>query len=135
MTPSEARNAIVSRYLVQYNGQFPIATDNLKFTSPNPPEKWVRVNVKFTEGNQSTLGGIDNRKFLRTGMVFIQVFTPINTSTDENDTLANNSLDLFDGVRLGQLWLYNGRIQTIGSGSGEFYQQNVIVEFTFEDIR
>lgn len=135
MTPTEARNTIVSRYLVQYNGQFPIATDNIKFTTPNPSEKWVRVHVKFTEGNQSSLGKTGNRKFLKSGILFIQIFTPINTSTDENDTLANESLNLFDGERLEQLWLYNGRIETIGSGSKEFYQQNVVVEFKFEDIR
>lgn len=135
MTPTEARNAMTSRYLIEYNGQFPIAIDNLKSTIPNPPEKWVRVTVRFVDGNQSTMGKKSNRKFVKIGILIIQVFTPINTATDENDSLANSSLELFDGERLGQLWLYNGRIETIGSGSGVFYQQNVIVEFKFEDIR
>lgn len=134
MTPSEVRNAIAARYLNEYNGDFPIALDNLKFTKPNPNVKWVRVNVQFNGGFQSSLGKTGNRKFVKFGLLFIQVFTPANKATDENDTLADDSLNLFDGERLEQLWLYNGRIDTIGS-DGEFYQQNVIVEFEFEDIR
>jgi len=134
MTPSEARNAITSRYLTEYSEQFPIALDNLKFERPNPNVKWVRLNIQFNSGNQSSLGTIGNRKFIKYGLVFIQVFTPINKATEDNDLLAASSLELLDGVRLEGLWLYNGRIDTIGS-DGEFYQQNVVVEFEFEDIR
>jgi hypothetical protein len=134
MTQTEAFNAIVSRYLNEYNGQFPIAIDNKKFSIPNPPVKWVRLHVKFNDGKQSSLGKAGNRKYVKYGLIFMQVFTPINTGTDENNTLVDASVNVFDGVRLDDLWMYNGRSVTVGS-DGEFFQQNGVVEFEYELIR
>lgn len=133
MTPTEARNEIMKRYLTEYTGQFPIAFDNKKFVKPDGV-KWVRLTVNFNSGLQDSLGQTGNRKFTKWGLIFVQVFTPSNKGTNENDDLCNGSLNLLDGVRIDDLWLYNGRIKTIGS-DGEFYQQNVLVEFEFENIR
>lgn len=133
MTPSEARNEIMKRYLNEFTGQFPIALDNKKLEKPDGV-KWVRLNIQFNDGNQDSLGQPTNRKFVKQGLIFVQVFTPANKGTNENDDLCKDSLELLDGVRLNNLWMYNGRISTIGS-DGEFYQQNVVVEFEFENIR
>jgi hypothetical protein len=136
MTPSEARNAIQIRYLDNFSGQFPIALDNQPFTAPNADEdiKWVRLNVQFTNGEQSSLGILGNRKFTRVGFLYIQVFTPAGHATDQNDVLAEESLTLFEGERLGNLWFTNGRIITVGE-DGKWYQQNVVSELTFEAIK
>lgn len=133
MTPQEARNAIVTRYLTEFSGQFDIALDNQPFAPPETGEnvKWVRVSVKFTGGQQHTLGRATNRKFHKSGILFIQVFTPLGHATNDNDELAEDSLNQFEGVSLGDIWFYNGRIETIGP-DGEWYQQNVTSEFTFE---
>ncbi len=131
MTATEVRNAIMARYLNAFSGQFVIALDNqLSETA----DKWVRLTVNFNDGSQNSLGTAGTRKFLKTGLIIIQVFTPINTGTDENDNLAVDSANLYDGVRLQDLWMYNGRIVTIGA-DGEYYQQNAIIEFDYEDIR
>lgn len=136
MTPKEARNAIFTRYLDEFSGQFDIALDNQPFTPPEAGEgvKWVRVNVQFNTGNQDSLGTEGNRKFVKRGFLFVQVFTPVGHATNDNDELAQDSLDLFDGERLGDLWFQDGRIVTIGP-DGEWYQQNVVLELTFEAIK
>lgn len=136
MTPSEARNAIFTRYLTQFSGQFDIALDNQPFSPPDPGEdvKWVRVSVQFTLGTQSSLGKTGNRKFVKSGFLYIQVFTPKGHATNNNDDLAEDSLNLFEGERLGDLWFNNGRIVTIGE-DGEWYQQNVVLELTFQAIK
>lgn len=136
MTPKEARNAIEIAYLTEFNGQFPIALDNQPFTPPETGEgvKWVRVNVKFTDGGQSSLGRLGNRKFEKYGLMFVQVFTPTGHATNDNDDLAEDSLNLFEGERLGDLWFNSGRIVTIGSDD-EWYQQHVVLEFTFDAIK
>lgn len=133
MTLTEARNEMMKRYLDEFTGQFPIALDNKKLQKPDGV-KWVRLTIIFSGGNQDSFGKVGNRKFVKRGLIFIQVFTPINKGTDANDDLCNSSLNLFDGVRINDLWMYNGRIRTIGS-DGEFYHQNVIVDFEFENIR
>lgn len=136
MTPKEARNAILARYLNQFDGQFPIALDNQPFTPPETGEgvKWVRVSVQFTDGTQGSLGVENNRRFEKYGLLFVQVFTPTGHATNDNDELAESSLDLFEGERLGDLWFNNGRIVTIGSDD-EWYQQNVVLELTFTAIK
>ncbi len=133
MTPSEARNEIMKRYLTEFSGQFPIALDNKKFVKPDGT-KWVRLSIQFNSGAQDSLGKVTNRKFVKWGLVFVQVFTPSNKGTNDNDDLCHAALNLLDGVRINNLWMYNGKIDTIGS-DGEYYQQNVVVDFEFENIR
>lgn len=134
MTESEVRNLIVSTFMNEFDGDFPIAVDNKKFTQPNPPVNWQRIAVQFNTGFQESLGIKTNRKFSGLGLVTMQVFTPINKGTDENDSLARASKILFDGEHIQQLRFFNGRIETIGPDK-EWYQQNAVVEFEFEDIR
>jgi hypothetical protein len=131
MTATEVRNIIMARYLNKYSGQFPIALDNqLSETA----DKWVHLTVNFNTGFQYSLGQPGNRRFLKTGYIFVQVFTLINAGTDENDELVSDSVNLFDGERIEDLWMYNGSITTVGS-DGEYYQQNAVIEFSYEDIR
>ena len=133
MTVTEVRNYIMEMYLAEYDGQFTIALDNKIATAP-PGEEWVRLTINFEDGFQDSLGTAGNRKYLKTGTIFVQVFFPINKGTDDSDTLVGNSANLFDGVRIEDLWMFNGRVKTIGS-DGEFYQQNAIIDFEFQNVR
>ncbi|MES0340681.1 MAG: phage tail terminator-like protein [Candidatus Humimicrobiaceae bacterium] len=133
MTVTEVRNIIMSRYLTEYTGQFTIAIDNQIANAPDD-EEWVRLTVNFNDGFQDSLGTAGNRKYLKSGMIFIQVFFPMNKGTDNSDTLAEDSANLFDGFRIQDLWMFNGRVKTIGS-DGEFYQQNAVIDFEYENVR
>ena len=135
MTPKEVRNEIVKRFIAQFTGQFPIAVTGHRFSPPAIPAPWVRLSVIFNDGAQTSLGRVGNRKFQKSGFVNVQVFTPVNKGTDRNDDIAQSVSAFLDGVDLGHgLWLYNGSIKTIGD-KDDYYQQNVVVEFNFEDIR
>jgi hypothetical protein len=136
MTPKAVRNAIMARYLTEFSGQFEIALDNQPFTPPETGSgvKWVRVSVRFSGGAQSSLGRSGTRRFQKQGMLFVQVFTPTGHATNDNDDLAEDSLNLFEGEKINDLWFYNGEIKTIGSDD-EWYQQNVILEFNFDAIK
>jgi len=135
MTPKEVRNEIAKRFLSQFQGQFSIAITGHRFTPPAIPAPWVRLSVIFNHGAQTSLGVSGNRRFQKSGFVNVQVFTPVNKGTDKNDEMAHDISSFLDGVNLGHgLWLYNGSIKTIGDRD-DYYQQNVVVEFNFEDIR
>lgn len=134
MTIKEVRNIILKKYLAEFNGQFPILVSGTRNNKPATPTEWVRISVIFNDGRQSTMGLTGNRKFLKMGFVVIQVFTPANKGTDLNDEMANNSLNLLDGITIERLWLSNGKINTVGD-DGEYFQQNVSIELEFEDIR
>jgi hypothetical protein len=134
MTPQEVRNEIMVRFRTEFVGQFPIALDNQKFTKPDTPTKWARLSIIFNTGSQFSLGKVGNRRFQRLGLVIVQIFTPANSGTNDNDTLAKSVVDLFDGVRISDLSLYSGRVTTVGN-DGEYYQQNAVIEFDFQEIR
>lgn len=136
MKQTEAKNILKRRYLAEFNGQFPIAIDDVKFTRPTPPALWHHVTVDLSPDNsQDTSGRPGNRKFLRRGILTVSVYTPINTGTDANDDSANAVIELFEAVRLdAELWTQTAQLNTIGS-DGIYYQQDVVVVFEFEDIR
>jgi hypothetical protein len=137
MTHEEARNAIMQRFLDEFEGDFPIALPNQPFSPPEPAAgvKWARLDVRFTSGGQETLGAAGGRKFLHGGTAVVQVFTPNGDATNGNDELAKQALDLLDGVRVSaSLWTDGGRVVTVGT-DGEWYQQNMIVNTHFEETR
>jgi hypothetical protein len=137
MNPKEARNAVLQRYLDTFGGLFPIALQNQPFSPPEPAAgvKWVRIDVRLGYGEQDTLGRTGGRRFVQGGAVTVQVFTPNGGATDGNDELVKQSLDLLDGVRIGDsLWTYGGRIVTVGT-DGEWFQQSAILNLRFEETR
>ena len=89
MTPKEVRNEIVKRFLAQFTGQFAIAVTGHRFVPPQIPAPWVRISVIFNEGGQTSLGVKGNRRFQKSGFVNVQVFTPVNKGTDQNDVLSH----------------------------------------------
>jgi hypothetical protein len=136
VTPSEVRNEIFTRYLTEFSGQFSIALDNQPFVPPETGEgvKWVRISVIFNDGFQSSLGIVGNRKFEKQGNLFMQIFTPIGHATNDNDELVENSLNLFEGGRIGDLWFNNGRVVTVGP-DGEWYQQNAVLDIIYQTVK
>jgi hypothetical protein len=137
MTHEEARNAIMQRFLDEFEGEFPIALPNQPFTQPEPAAgvKWVRLDMRFASGGQETLGAAGGRKFLHGGTAVVQVYTPNGDATNDNDELAKRALNLLDSVRVSaSLWTDGGRVVTVGT-DGEWYQQNMIVNTHFEETR
>ena len=134
-TFSEVRNAIQSRFITNF-GSTLTAWDNQSFTPPEPGTnvEWVRVTVQFTSGAQDSFGIVGNRKFIKTGLLTIQVFTPIDFATDANDALCQQVQDLYEGVRIDDIWFLDGGIVFSGY-DGEWFQQNVSFEINFEDVK
>ena len=134
-TFSEVRNAIQIRFRTEFSS-VQTCLDNQNFTPPEPAAgvKWARLNVQFNSGTQDSFGGVGNRKFLKAGTLIMQIFTPIDSATDTNDTFCQDALDLFDGVRLDDVWFINGGVTFSGS-DGDWFQQNVSFDIIFEDIK
>lgn len=128
----EAREAIYGHFLGNYTGlpAAQITADNEAFDAPEDLA-WGRLAVREFVGRQESLGGLGNRKFLRTGSVFFQIFTPADQGTEEADTLAQEARELLEGVKLDakQIWLTNATVREIGP-DGAWY--NVVVEASYQ---
>lgn len=101
----------------------------------NPPP-WARVTIRHNAGSQSSLAGQDGkRRWERSGVVTVQLFTPYGTGLSLADDLAMIVLGAFEGkATRSHVWFRNARPVEIGQ-DGAWFQTNVIAEFTYDEVR
>lgn len=131
-TIDSKRNLIYNTFIAAWGSTTPFALDNEDEASTSLA--WVRLVVRNRVGDQDTLGKPTNRKFLRKGAVFIQVFTPRAEGTEEADTLAEKARDIFEGKRFGDLWFIAADVTEQGV-EGIWFKMLVEIEFTYEEIK
>lgn len=115
------------------------ATTAFTFANENfdPPvaASWVRVSVLHQTGNQETLGGVGNRRFLREGIISIQVFSPLNGGLRNQDALIQTARQIFEGRSLtGPIWCTDCNVFEVGPSDG-YHQFNVETNFAYEETR
>lgn len=128
------RQLIYDTFINGWAGATAIDAENEEFIEPES-DPWVRLTVRHVPGEPETMGKKGNRKFRRKGILFIQVFTPINTGTFTSDQLAEAARTLLEGERLSkQCWTGVSAIREVGA-KGKWYAANVETEFTYEEIK
>lgn len=132
-TINEARASIYAKFIADWNGETLYALDNDEFKEPEDIT-WVRLTVRSRPTNQETLGIEGNRKFLRAGVVFIQIFVPEDSGTFEADTLAEKIRVMLEGTRFDGLWFYETQIREQGS-DGKFYSILTESLFNYEQTK
>jgi Bacteriophage related domain of unknown function len=96
---------------------------------------WLISTIRHVGGRQETLGGIGNRSFLRTGIIFLQIFTRVGKGLQESYQLAKVLADAFEGQSSPKgVWFRNVRINEVGK-DGTFSQTNVTVEFQYNEVK
>lgn len=111
--------------------------DNEQFTPP-AGAIWTRLSVRHLLGEQETLGETGNRKFARTGLVLVQVFTPVDTGVRVTDTLVTTIRNIFEGKHFSgvgyTIWLRGGTTRELGIDDG-YWQTIVEIPFYYNEIR
>lgn len=96
---------------------------------------WAVSNIRHVSGRQETLGGIGNRAFERTGIIFLQIFTRVGNGLQESYQLAKVMADGFEGRSSPNgVWFRNVRINEVGK-DGTFSQTTVTVEFQYNEVK
>lgn len=122
----------------------PYTYDNEAFTTDALGRlgAWVRVAIQDSTRQQATMGSAPSRKFETRGRVFVQIFTPIDAGQALQATLADDVRTVLEGVRLGDLLLYDGVTRgenwfTTGPSrtDGVWAQATVVIEFKYTDTR
>jgi len=129
------RRVFYDEFAAGWSGETaPFTRENEKFDPP-AADPWVRISVRNKLSNQETLGMSGNRKFLRRGAFYAQVFIPTSAGLFESDRLTALVRNIYEGRRItAQLWITDVVIQEIGP-QGEHFQSLVEVNFTYEDIK
>ena len=65
--------------------------DNEQAAEPNPEVSWVRFSIRHFAGEIMSQG--DPARFRRRGNLIVQVFSPIDKGTNDQDVLVKNVID------------------------------------------
>jgi hypothetical protein len=136
-TPNEAREIILARFAEVFDAlspAVPYSLDNEAFTPPaaSKTARWVRLTVRETLSQQSTLGPATLRRFDRSGLAAVEIYSPIDAGTQGSDELAEVFRDTFEGVTLGGEVFFND-CQVVDLGiEGPWWRVNALASFWFE---
>ena len=117
--------------------------DAARIKWPNVPNEkpagelsWARVIFQHVTGNQTSLRSADmSRRFSATGFVTCQIFTPIGDGSVASYSVGQHILDAFRIAQHSTIWFRNGRLIERPSGDEVFMQTNVIVDFSYDDVK
>lgn len=103
---------------------------------PTTTAPWARARVQHTFGEQDTLAGpTGTQRFRRDGLFTCQIFVPSGEGLSEAYSLAKTVMDAFEGASTDSgVWFRNARVNEVGP-DGEWYQLNVLVDFTYTEVK
>jgi len=126
-----AREAIYQRFVDQWGGSSAFTFDNEQFDPP-AGVPWVRVSVRHSFGAQETLGGAPNRRFSRGGLIFVQVFVPLDSGNKAADALAQSARAIFEGTHFAtDVRCSDVTVREVGPSEG-WFQTNVECSFEYD---
>ena len=134
-TLSQAKTRIATTFVTDWGATSVLTFDGEKFTPP-ADKPCVRVAIRHNVSDQESLGDVGNRKFLRTGSVFVQVFAPLDKGSKTADTLATTARNVFEGKTLSpEVIRFSGvEVREIGPSDG-WYQTNVEAAFNYNETK
>lgn len=146
-TFGSARDEILGLFHTYWTAQTPAINDGKPVhvewpgvDSGSPPpasEAWARIVLRHAASRQLTLAPAGQRRFLRPGLITVQVFTPLSAGNGLSfaEKLGIIARDAFEGRSTDSgIWFRNARLQEVGP-DGEWYQMNLTVEFQYDEVR
>lgn len=137
MTFDEARDEMAGIFYAAWKvlAPAPVVWTDLPGDVPDVETEWARVTIRHHTGGQASLAGEDGaRRWERAGTLFVQVFAPVGDGSTRAYAAAQIVANAFQDVRGTRVWFRNVRINEIGA-SGAFEQINVLIDFTYDDVR
>lgn len=106
-----------------------IAWDNVGFTIPQDASTWIRFSIQNVDSNFASIG--PSKIARRTGIVFIQVFSPKDSTTEESEFIVDEVVTIFENNLLSEVNFRSPSVKEIGVNSG-WYQINISVPFFYD---
>lgn len=104
-----------------------------KPTPPATTEALARINVRHTATPSQTLAHTGDRLFERTGLITVQVLSPVNRGANLAHQLAVIARDAFEGKGTNSgIWFRNVRINDLGNDAA-WNLINVLAEFNYSE--
>lgn len=137
LTYAEARDEILAVFKTAWDTtSYQAFYDDVRQQRGDTESPWASVHLRHASGGQATLSGeTGSRTFARTGNITTQIFTPSGKGLQDAYALAKVVSDAFEGANTpGGAWFRNVRLNEVGR-DGQFFQLNVIVDFSYDEIK
>lgn len=122
MSFSDERQSIENRFKTEWTAT-PIAFDNVPFNPPNNAD-WVRLNIQNGDSGYRALGCGTRH----TGIINVQIFTPVNSATMTSRQYADIVSDIFSNQRFDDIVTDVSSINLIGDDKA-WFQINVTTPY------
>jgi hypothetical protein len=104
---------------------------------PKTTVPYVVLTVEHNDGGRATIGGkTSGRRFRRFGIITAQIFTPFGGGLTLSDALTTIVLDAYETADpINDKITYEGiHPQEVGQ-SGAWHQMNVLVSFSYDEVK
>ncbi len=132
-----ANDEILAFFKTAWDGTGLLALyQNVAGAKPTAQLAWARVTLQHGPGGQTALTGATGKnRFDRTGILTVQIFIPNGQGLSQGFILGKIMADAFEGkATASQVWFRNVIVTPIGP-SDEWFQLNVTVEFSYDEIK
>ena len=133
-TPLEAARSIYDRFITGWGTTTDITFENENFSASKDSD-WVRLSVGADVGGQETLGPVGRRQYRRTGIIFIEIFTPEDIGVTRSRQLIQQARNLFEGVSDPEILFFDGNWRRRPGDESGYYSVVLEIEFTYFETK
>lgn len=117
---------------------WPVEWPNFRFDKPSDRATWARWGITYSDGGNRTLPGVLGRpRFGKSGIVTVEVFTPLGIALKDSYVAAQVAVKAYEGKRTASdVWFRDVRIVDSGQGRGNdaaWWSTTVVANFTYDN--
>lgn len=134
MSYATVQRELEDHFSTQWAAATPVVYDNAPKPTFNDDVLWVRFTVTYGIANQISMGAGDSNFHRFTGIVNVQVFSPLDVGSKPALELADTVVDMLTANRIGKSQMNTAETNILGNDGYGRYQVNVVCPFYFDSI-
>lgn len=145
LTFDTADDCLTAHFLKEWGDRTPVILKNQKQEDiPQSADAWCRYAVLMTASAQDSYGTEGNRRFVRMGRVFVQIFVRVGNLTSLMNELSAKVVEIYENVNLNPVRVRLISQQDLPDGSsreakvtgdGSWFGTLINVQFAFDEVK
>ena len=146
MTYANIEDVLTGCFLSQWNNRTPVILKNQQQTViPVDADAWVRFSVLRTANKQRSMGIVGNRRFVRVGRIFVQVYVRSGEVTELLNELCYAVVNMYETfceypeIRILQIRQEDepdGATPTAKvTADGAWFGTTINIQFAFDEVK
>lgn len=146
LTYANIEDVLTGCFLSQWNNRTPVILKNQQQTTiPADADAWVRFSVLRTANRQRSMGIVGNRRFVRVGRIFVQVYVRSGEVTELLNELCYAVVNMYETfceypeIRILQIRQEDepdGATPTAKvTADGAWFGTTINIQFAFDEVK